>query len=525
MTTGPWSGAGGLARLALATERRWVLGALVVFAATYVATATQIRQIAATPSERRGLQATIGETPAFRVLLGPFDHPETVGGTTLWRVGVFMLAVVAVLVATVVVRVTRRSEELGQAELLGATATGRLAPLGAGLVAGGLTVLAAAVGTAVGLGAGSDAPVTDAVAAGAQVVVVGVVALGLALVCAQVAEAARTALALVIAAVLVAYAVRGAADVRDVDTVAWLTPFGWAERVDPFGTIDVLPVALALVAAALLVLVAVVLRGRRDLGAGLIAPRPGPARAPRLRHPVAMTLRLEQRSAVFWVVGVIGFGVFVGSLVPTIRDLGDVNGALADALRRLGGPGALLDVFVSAMASISGLVVASWGVAVVTRVHADESAGRLEQVLATGTSRRAVLLAPTLVALAGVVPALALVGVAIGFSGGDLGDAVPAALVQAPAVAVVIAVAALGQALGGRWSMLAWGGVVVATAVGQVGAAVGMPEWLQQASPFTHVPEVPADSFALAPEVGLLVVAAAVVAAAVVAVGRRDVPR
>jgi ABC-2 type transport system permease protein len=182
-------------------------------------------------------------------------------------------------------------------------------------------------------------------------------------------------------------------------------------------------------------------------------------------------------------------------------------------------------VFVSAMASISGLVVAAWGVSVVTRLHADESGGRLEQVLATGTSRRAVLLAPTLVALAGVLPALALVGVSIGVSGGDLTDAVPAALVQAPAVAVVIAVAALGQGLGGRWTLLAWGGVVVATAVGQVGAAVGMPEWLQQASPFTHVPKVPADAFELVPEVALLAVAAVLVVSAVVAVGRRDVPR
>lgn len=520
-----WAGTSGLSRLGLATERRWILGTFVAYAVVYVATASQIRQIAGTVGERVALQGTVAQTPAFRVLLGPFDHPGSIGGTTLWRVGLFMLAVAGVLAATALVRVTRRAEEQGQAELVGAAAVGRLASLGAGLVAATLVVVAAALGTALGLMVGSGAPAPDAVAAAAQVVCVGVAGVGVAAVAAQVAQASRAALGLSVGIVLAAYAARGAADVRHSDVLDRLTPFGWAEAIDPFGTISWWPVLTTVVVSLGLGLVAIVLRGRRDLGSGLLAPRPGPASAPSLRTPVALTLRTEARAALVWTLVLVGFGVFVGSLVPTIDRLGDAGGGLADALRRLGGAGALTDVFVAAMASIAGLAVAGWGLALVTRLHADETGGRLEQVLATSASRTRVLLAPVVVALVGAVPALAVVGLAVGLAGADLADAVSASLVQAPAVWVVIALGAVGQAWGGRWTVLAWGGLVVATAVGQVGAAVGLPEWAQQASPFTHVPGVPSEGFELAPELGLSVVAAILLVLAVVSFRRRDVPR
>ncbi|GAA1743899.1 hypothetical protein [Aeromicrobium alkaliterrae] len=525
MRPGAWAGTAGLCRLAFATERRWIVGTFLAFLATYVATAAQIRQIAPTVGERVGLQGTIAQTPGFRVLLGPFEHTAEIGGATLWRVGVFMLAVAGMLAAACVVRLTRRAEEQGQAELLGAAAVGRLAALGAGLVAAAALTLAAAVGATLGLVVGAGAGATDAVAAGAQVVVVGVATAGLAAVAAQVAQAARSALGIAAGVLLAAYAVRGAADVRHSDAVQWLTPFGWAAQVDPFGEDHWYPLGVALLATALLVGLAVVLRDRRDVGAGLIAPRPGRPTGRQLGTPLALTLRLERRAGAVWLAGLVAFGIFVSSLVPTVVRLGSAEGGLAEALRRLGGAGALTDVFVSAMASIGALVVASWGVAVVTRHHADETGGRLEQVLATAVSRRSVLLAPAVVALLGVLPALAVSGVAIGLSGGDLGDALAAALVQAPAVWVVIAFAVLGQALGGRWTAMAWGGVVWATGVGQVGSAVGLPEWAQQASPFTHVPGVPADPFALVPELALTVGAALLLVAAVVVVRRRDVPR
>ncbi|MDF1705759.1 MAG: hypothetical protein P1U38_13390 [Aeromicrobium sp.] len=525
MRSRAWAGTAGLTRLALSTERRWILGALVAYAATYVATASQIRQIAGTVGERVGLQGTVAQTPAFRVLLGPFEHPGSIGGTTLWRVGLFMLAVVAVLAATVLVRVTRRAEEQGQAELVGAAAVGRLAALGAGAVAASLVVLAAALGTAVGLAAGAGAGAVDAVAAGTQVLCVGAAGAGGAAVAAQVAQASRAALGLSIGIVLAAYAVRGAADVRHSDVVDHLTPFGWAEAIDPFGAVSWWPLLTAAVAALGLMVVAILLRGRRDLGSGLLAPRPGPASAGSLRTPVAVTLRLEARPAVVWTLALVGFGVFVGSLVPTIDRLGAAEGGLADALRRLGGAGALTDVFVGAMASIGGLAVAGWGLALVTRVHADETGGRLEQVLATSASRTRALLAPAAVAGGGVLPALAVVGLATGVAGADLGDAVAASVVQAPAVWVVVALGVLGQAVGGRWTVLAWGGLVVATVVGQVGAAVGMPEWLQQVSPFTHVPGVPSERFEIVPELALSGVAALLLGLAVLAFRRRDVPR
>ena len=78
----------------------------------------------------------------------------------------------------------------------------------------------------------------------------------------------------------------------------------------------VLPLAAAVVVAA----VAAFLAARRDLGAGLVPPRPGPAEAARsLRSPLALAWRLQRASLVGWAAGVLVYGAALGSIAKQHR--------------------------------------------------------------------------------------------------------------------------------------------------------------------------------------------------------------
>jgi ABC-2 type transport system permease protein len=70
---------------------------------------------------------------------------------------------------------------------------------------------------------------------------------------------------------------------------------------------------------------------------------------------------------------------------------------------------------------------------------------------------------------------------------------------------------------------LSWLLVVLAVFVGPMfGPSLGLPTWLLDVSPFTHVPMAPAVAVSLGPVLGLLVVGAALAAVGVVSVRRRN---
>jgi ABC-2 type transport system permease protein len=76
-----------------------------------------------------------------------------------------------------------------------------------------------------------------------------------------------------------------------------------------------------------------------------------------------------------------------------------------------------------------------------------------------------------------------------------------------------------------RWTiMVSWAAVMLSILLGPLfGAATfQLPESVQNVSPFTHVPKVPAAETTVMPILSLLLVAAGLVAVGVIAFRRRD---
>ena len=152
-------------------------------------------------------------------------------------------------------------------------------------------------------------------------------------------------------------------------------------------------------------------------------------------------------------------------------------------------------------------------VTLLLRLHHDEAQGTLESVLGTSVSRLRWLGAYVLNALAGALLLILVFAVAMGISGGQvlggtaplLRDLIGAALVQLPAIGVLGAAVVVVVMVLPRWSVgLCWALVVCSILVGPMfGPSLGLPAWLLDLSPFTHVPNAPAVTPNVGPIVGL----------------------
>ena len=118
-------------------------------------------------------------------------------------------------------------------------------------------------------------------------------------------------------------------------------------------------------------------------------------------------------------------------------------------------------------------------------------------------------------------------GLAYGAASNDMsqvGRALGGALVQLPAVWLIVGIAFALFGAFPRLSGVAWGFVVFFLLLGQLGAVLGLSQWALDLSPFTHLPKLPGGDLTITPIVWLLAIAAALMGVAVVRFRSRDVP-
>ncbi|MFI7520203.1 ABC transporter permease [Micromonospora globbae] len=537
-----FAGTGRLTRLVLRRDRVrlgiWLIGTPLLG----YALAASVSGVYPDDAARHGYATTSASSLVARAFNGPIAGAD-LGAVVVAETYVTLAVTVALLSTFAVVRHTRQNEETGRAELLGASVVGRYALLTAALlVVVGVNVLSAAL-LALAL-AGTGLPVAGCVAAAAAIGGVGLAFTGVAAVTAQITVTSRGANALAAASVGLAFLLRAAGDVfgdvnadgTRVDSAwpSWLSPLGWGNQVRAFGGEQwwtlALPVALLVVAVA----VAYALAERRDLGAGLVAPRRGPARAAgSLLSPAGLAWRLQRGALLGWAVGVGVVGFCMGVAADEFNTMIAENPAAAEAIAAMGGGANLVDAYLAAMLALFALTIGAYVVQALLRVRADESDGILEAVLATAVSRGRWLGTQVAAAVLGALALLLLAGATTGLgygivSGDVLGETVAlggAAALRLPALLVVAGVVTALFGLLPRWSVvLSWTALLAFLLLGQLGAVLDLPQAALDVSPFTHVPSVPAVDPTVLPLAVLVAVAAVLVAAGVAAFRHRDVP-
>jgi ABC-2 type transport system permease protein len=535
---GPLTATGTLIRFILRRDRVllpiWLLGVALYL----LAQAGGVAAIYDTPAEREAYAATAGISAAGATFNGPNFAVTTLGGIVVAESNFAVLLLVVLVTAFVVIRHTRADEEAGRAELIGSAAVGRHARLAAVLAyVGGANLLIAGLIALCLLSL--DLPAAGSLAFALAMAGAGLVFAGIGAVAAQVVENARTARGLTTAVLGVAMVLRAAGDASRVSNpdsalanLSWLSPLGWAQQIRAFGGERWWVLALLAAATVILVGVAVAMSVRRDVGAGLVAPRLGPPQAaPSLASPLALAWRLQRNALLAWVAGFVVLGVTFGAVTQEIGALVETNSDIADVLAQIGGAGALVDTFLAVALIYYGLAASAYAVSAVLRLRSEEAGLHAEPVLATAVSRWRWAASHLIVAVGGaallIVAGAASTGLTYGATVGDVGGELPrvlgAALQQiAPALVLAGIAAALFGLLPRLAVPVAWACVVVFVLIDQLGDIIDLNRWVVNLSPFTHLPNLPGGDFSATPLLWLLAVAVALGAAGLVGFRRRD---
>lgn len=390
-----------------------------------------------TVTDREALAASVNASAGELFMIGPVSSTD-VGGIGLWR----MLGIAAIFVSLAsiltVVRNTRAPEESGTSELLGSAAIRRAAPLAAALCVTAAGSLAAGIVVSVGF-LGIGASVGGSVLVGAQVASFGLLAAALAALTGQIVQTARAATGIAVAVVAAFFLLRGAGDAIGGNAY-WMSPFGWIAAVRPFAHNDAWMLLPVLGLTIALAAVAVWIASRRDLGAGLLPERVGPAHASAaLRGPTSLALRTSRGAVIGWSAGGLVVGLLIGGVSLTVDEQIDLS------LGSGAGSGAGL---MPVALYLSPLFASILGIQTTLRLRGEVTSGRAEAILSRPVARSRWLLA---YAITGALAALAVLiafGLGLGIAQidtdpGSFGVLAVAGALRSPAAWVFIALTTL----------------------------------------------------------------------------------
>ncbi|MEU6564813.1 ABC transporter permease [Nocardia nova] len=529
-----FAGTGQLLRLYLRRDRivlpLWVLLLSAPLGSVYV---SSIDKLYTSQADLQNFAHTILSSPAQLAMYGPI-YNTTLGAAGVWKAGMFY-SLIGIATILTIIRHTRAEEESGREELLASTRIGRFASLTAALLLTCGSCLVAGLIAALSIAA-AGVPFDGSLAFGAALAASGIVFAAVAAVAAQLSSGARIARGIAFAVLATTFTLRAIGDARagdgPADILTWLSPQGWSLQVRPFAGDRWWVLLLHAAATVILIAVAYTLLRRRDLGAGLIAERPGPpAGSALLSGPLGLAWRLQRGTLLAWTVGLALYGLIIGSVIHGIGDEIGSSQAIRDVIARLGGSQGVEEAFLNTAYSMIGLAAAAYSISAALRMFAEESDDRAETVLTGAVGRIRWAATHLLFAFGGPVLVLfvsgAVGGLAYGIAAGDMGGKFPqaleAAMIQIPAVWVFTAITVLLFGLLPRWTPAAWGVLTAGVAVYLLGSISGMPQWVLDLNPYGHLPKLPAEDFRALPVVVLLVVAAVLTAIGLLAWRRRDV--
>lgn len=531
MYKGIAAGTGKLHRLILRRDRLrlplWVLGL-----STFMVVLVPVFQHLLITGEGNTVFALMMKNPAMVALVGPvygaanFHTGAAYANMMLVFCGIF----VGLMNIFLITRHTRQDEEEGRLELIRSLPVGRLAGLSSALLyallANGLLALLTSLGLYALRGSGMD--LMGCLLFGGILGAAGLVFAALTALCCQLTANNRTATGIALGLLMLMYLLRAAGDIAS-EALSLLSPLGLMLRSQVFVSNYAWPLPLLLAEAAMFSALALYLASRRDLGQGLIPPRPGKAHAgPGLASPLGLAFRLVRTGFLVWAYALF---ILAGTYASVFGEMEGFiqNNAMLSAMFRALPDVSVTEQFITLLTAVMMMLAAIPVLGCLARMAAEERRGGAEHILGHAVSRSGQLAAWLLPAL---LMCLVYPGIiALGFFGvGRLVypqtprlltflvsgySYVPALLVLLGLMALLAA--ALPRRVNLGYALLGYSFFAI-----YLGRLMNLPPWVQKLSPLGHVPPYPIQPLTAAPLLALAALSAALILAAFLLYRRRD---
>ncbi|NMB00622.1 MAG: ABC transporter permease [Firmicutes bacterium] len=485
------------------------------------------------PGPERQIIALTLENPAMVSMIGPNYgfHDYHVGAIMAHQMLLFTTLAVAIMNILLTIRHTRRDEEHGRIEVIRSLPVGRLSNAASVMLALTITNLSLGLLTAVGLGSlgleGMDW--TGSLLYGAVLTASGIFFAAVTLLFAQLTETSRAAMGYSFSFLGLAFLLRAIGDISS-EPLALISPLGLVLRTQVFVNDYWWPILIVLLAAGLITLGAFKLNTIRDLGAGLVAARPGRNRASRfLQSPLGLVWRLEKTTIIGWAVGMFVLGVSYGSVFSDVENFFQTSELIQQMLPNIEGF-SITDQFLAMLLAVMSMFGAIPALLVTLRLRAEERAHRTEHLLSRAVSR--LQLMASFLGLASVVAIVMQVLNVLGLwiTAGSvmanpfpLGKTLEAALAYIPAMWILIAVAAVLIAFTPKLAGFTWLYLGYTFFTGYFGGILQLPDWMVKLTPWGHIPSVPMEQISIGTILGILFVAGGLVALSLYGYRKRDI--
>jgi len=348
-----------------------------------------------TVASREKFAQAFGGNAGLTAIVGAGRRLDTIGGFVAWRMFGLLIIVGAIWGLLTATRLLRREEDTGRWELLLAGRTTRRHATGqaiGGLAAGWavLWALTAALTAIAGLRASVGFPVSASLFYATAVTASAAMFLAVGALASQLTPTRRQANGLAAAVFGLAFLIRMVADgVTGLAWLRWVSPLGWVENLHPLtgsAPLALLPIILltAVTAGA-----AVILAGRRDLGAAVLARRrPADASTRLLGSPAGLVIQLERWAALAWIGGLAILAAIFGVVAQSAAS-GNVGvKAIEQQVSRLGGhPGGATTAWIGYEFLYLAALVAFAAAAQISGVRGEEADGYLDNLLARHLNR------------------------------------------------------------------------------------------------------------------------------------------
>lgn len=511
----------------------WILGMLA-----FAASGAGKMEVASNPATASTLYTMFVKNPAMVGLFGPtpINNPTNyslgpIFGQTMTLITGLTFAIISIIY---VVNRSRKEEDDGITELFRSYSIGKLANTTAlvmellllNLIMAVLLALSIEVQNVAGLNH-LESNFLFAFTTSAQGFLWGMFAL----LFGQIFSEASTTKGMTFGLLGLLYIVRMLTDVTNL-SIGWFNPLSWSYLAFPYvkGHENWLAVFLTFLLAFLILGISYILELKRDVGVGYF-----PERKARLHGKKGhfgfpgLVLNLEKKMIIGWLLASFVLGLVYGSMFgqmdqfissnKTVKELFVGNETAASAIR---------GNFMVTLFSILSILIAAFGVILLTKMVSEERKNRLEALYALPLSRLKVYSTYLLIAILSVILAqfLALFGIFIEQLGNKNAlsflEIMKSGMIWLVAVIFVLTILSLLLGLVPRLAELIWVYLAFLLFMTYLGKLLSLPKWLENLSIYNYIPKLPVEKMNLPTVLFILILSVFLVLLGFGAYRRRD---